>query len=167
MTVYRLSTQPDGMSRINLLLIEKAGKFHYTWIKDLNRLLHDQSKHKECKHFCECCLHGYTRKDLLEAHRPDCRGIGQAAVRVEMPEKGKTKSSFKTTTNSCRSLSSFMQILRPSPPRSRGPSSTPQRAIPRKRKTMRLAAIATSWCDVTARRTHQSNIAAPMQQSTS
>ena len=41
-TVYRLSTQPDGMSRINLLLIEKAGKFHYTWIKDLNRLLRDQ-----------------------------------------------------------------------------------------------------------------------------
>ena len=40
-TVYRLSTQPDGMPRINLLLIEKAGKFHKTWITDLNRLLRD------------------------------------------------------------------------------------------------------------------------------
>ena len=29
MTVYRLSTQPDGMPRINLLLIEQAGKFQY------------------------------------------------------------------------------------------------------------------------------------------
>ena len=79
-TVYRLSTQPDGMPLINLLLIDKAGEFHYTWIKDLNRLLRDQSKHKERKHFCERCLHGYTREDLLEAHRPDCRGIGQTAV---------------------------------------------------------------------------------------
>ena len=95
MTVYRLSTQPDGMPRINLLLIEKAGKFHYTWIKDLNRLLRDQSKHKERKYFCERCLLGYTRKDLLEANRSDCRGIGQTAVRVEMPEKGKNKVFFQ------------------------------------------------------------------------
>ena len=85
--IYRLSERPAR--RINLLLIEKAGKFHYTWIKDLNRLLYDQSKHRERKHFCERCLHGYTRKDLLEAHKPDCRGIGQTAVRVEMPEVGK------------------------------------------------------------------------------
>ena len=93
MTVYRLSTQPDGMPRINLLLIEKAGKFHYTWTKDLNRLLRDQSTHKERKHFCERCLHGYTREDLLEAHRR--RGIGQTAVRLEMPEKGKNKVFFQ------------------------------------------------------------------------
>ena len=93
--VYRLSTQPEGMPRINLLLIEKAGKHHFTWIKDLNRLLRDEGKHKERKHFCERCLHGYTREDLLEAHRPDCRGIGQTAVRVEMPEKGKNKLTFQ------------------------------------------------------------------------
>ena len=94
-TVYRLRTQPDGMPHINLLLIEKAGKFHYTWIKDPNRLLRDQSKHKERKHFCERRLHGYTREDLLEAHRPNYRGIGQTAVRVEMPEKGKNKVFFQ------------------------------------------------------------------------
>ena len=83
------------MPRINLLLIEKAGKFHYTWIKDLNRLLYDQSKHRDRKHFCERCLHGYKREDLLEAHRPECRGIGQTAVRVEMPEEGKNKLTFQ------------------------------------------------------------------------
>ena len=83
------------MSRINLLLIEKAGEFHYTWIKDLNRLLRDQSKHKERKHFCERCLHGYTREDLLEAHKPECSGIGQTAVRVEMPEEGKNAQAFQ------------------------------------------------------------------------
>ena len=43
----------------------------------------------------ERCLHGYKREDLLEAHRPDCRGIGQTAVRVEMPEEGKNKVTFQ------------------------------------------------------------------------
>ena len=88
--VNRLSTQPDGMPRINLLLIKKGGKHHF---KDLNCLLRDQSKHKERKHFCKRCLHGYSREDLLEAHRPDCRGMGQTTV--EMPEKGKSKLTFQ------------------------------------------------------------------------
>ena len=93
--VHHLSKQPEEGARINLLLIEKAGKFHYTWIKDLNRLLYDQSKHRERKHFCVRCLHGYTCEDLLEAHRPECKGIGQTAVRVEMPEGGKNKLAFQ------------------------------------------------------------------------
>ena len=87
--VHRLSKQPEEEVRINLLLVEKAGKFHYTWIKNLNRLLYDQSKHREKKYFCERCLHGYFREDLLEAHRQECKGIGQTAVRVEMPQEGK------------------------------------------------------------------------------
>ena len=94
-TVHYLSKQPQDLPRINTLLIEKAGKLHYTWIKDLNRLLYDQSKYEGRKHFCERCLHGYTREDLLEAHKPECRGIGQTAVRVEMPEEGKNKLTFQ------------------------------------------------------------------------
>ena len=91
--IHRLSERAS--ERINLMPIEKAGKFHYTWIKDLNRLLYDQSKHCERKHFCERCLHGYSRKYLLEAHKPDCRGIGQTAVRVEMPSAGENKLTFQ------------------------------------------------------------------------
>ena len=90
-----LSKQPQEIPRINLLLIELTGKFHYTWIKNLNRLLYDQSKHREPKRFCERCHHGYRREDLLEAHRPECCRIGQTAVRVEMPEKGKKKHTFQ------------------------------------------------------------------------
>ena len=93
--IHQLSKQPYDTPRINLLLIEKAGKFHYTWVKDLSRLLYDQSKHRERKHFCERCLHGYTRENLLEAHKPECRGIGQTDVRVEMPEEGKNKLVFQ------------------------------------------------------------------------
>ena len=91
----RLSKQPQEIPRVNMLMIEKAGKFHYTWIKNLNRLLYDLSKHRERKYFCERCLHGYVRVDTLESHRPECRGIGQKAVRVEMPEEGKNKLAFQ------------------------------------------------------------------------
>ena len=59
--IHRLSDAARARTTVNMLLIEKAGKFHYTWIKDLNRLLYDQSKHQHRKHFCERCLHGYTR----------------------------------------------------------------------------------------------------------
>ena len=93
--VHHISKQPEDIPRINMLLIEKAGKTHYTRIKDLNRLLYDRSKHRERKHFCERCLHGYTREDLLEAHKPECHGLGQTAVRVEMPEEGKNKLTFQ------------------------------------------------------------------------
>jgi hypothetical protein len=93
--VHHISKQPEYMPRNNLLLVEKAGKFHYTWIKNLSRLLYDQSKHREKKHFCERCLHGYSREDLLEDHKPECQGIGQTAVRVEMPEEGKNKLTFQ------------------------------------------------------------------------
>ena len=74
--VHCISSQDKNMPRINLLLIKKTGKFHYTWVKDLNRLLFDQSKHVHHKYFCKYCFHGYTREDLLEAHREECRWIG-------------------------------------------------------------------------------------------
>ncbi|KAK3765304.1 hypothetical protein RRG08_027310 [Elysia crispata] len=87
--VHHVSKRPEDMPRINLLLIQKAVKFHYTWVKNLNRLLHDQNKNGRKKHFCERCLHGYSREDQLEAHRSECQGIGQTAVRVEMPQEEK------------------------------------------------------------------------------
>ena len=93
--IYHLSKQPEDMPRINLLMVEKASKFHYTWIKNLDHLLYNQSKYRGRKHFCERCRHGYSREDLLEAHRPDCRGIEQTAVRLEMPEEGKNKITFQ------------------------------------------------------------------------
>ena len=77
------------------MLTEKNGISHFTLIDSLNRLLYDQSKHRERKHFCERCLHGYSREDLLEAHKPNCKGIGQTAVRVDMPKEGENKLTFQ------------------------------------------------------------------------
>ena len=165
--VHHVSKQPEEIPRINMLLIEKAGKAQYTWIKDLNRLLYDSSKHKERKHFCERCLHGYTREDLLEAHKQECRGIGQTAVRVDMPKKVKTSWSFRTTTSSCRPPTSSTLTLRLSPPRSRDPSSIPRRATLRGRSTTRPVVTATSLFGVMAAQSCRSNIAAPMRRGTS
>ncbi|KAK3762928.1 hypothetical protein RRG08_008145 [Elysia crispata] len=86
--VHHISKQPEDMPRTNLLLIQKAGKFHYTWIKNLNRLLHDQNKNGRKKHFCERCLHGYSREDLLEAHSPhhESRRAGARPDKKQHPE---------------------------------------------------------------------------------
>ena len=78
-TIQRLSKQPQEIPRI----------------KNLNRLLYDQSKHRDCRYFCERCLHVYVREDILKSHRPECRGIGQTAVRVETSEKSKNKLTFQ------------------------------------------------------------------------
>ena len=62
-------------------MVTENDKFHYVWIKYLSRFLSDQNKHKERIHFCERCLHGYSREDLLEVHTAGCNGIGGTAVK--------------------------------------------------------------------------------------
>ena len=93
--IHYFSKQSGDINRINLLLIEKGECFHYTWIKDLNRLLYNQSKHRERKYFFERCLTGYSREDLLNNHKLDCQGIGRTAVCIDMPSEEKSKLKFK------------------------------------------------------------------------
>ena len=95
--VHRISSAPGRI--INLFMIEKDDKYHYTWIKNFNRLMYDQTTHKEKKYFCQRCLHGYCREDLLEAHKEDCKGVGQTAIRIDMPQEGKNKLSFQNYQN--------------------------------------------------------------------
>ena len=165
--VHHISKQPEDIPRINMLLIEKAGKTHYTRIKNLNRLLYDSSKHKERKHFCERCLHGFTREDYLEAHKPECRGIGQTAVRVDMPKEGENKLAFQNYHKQVPAPLHHLRRLRLSLPRSRGPSPTPRRATLRGRSTTRPVVTATSLFGVMAVQSRRSNIAAPMRRGTS
>ena len=80
--IHSINKQPEEIPRVNLLLVEKAGKYHYTYTRNLNRLLYDQSKHRERKYFCERCLRGFSREDLLKKHTPECNGIGGTVVSV-------------------------------------------------------------------------------------
>ena len=92
--IRHFSKQSGDINRINLLLIEKGECFHYTWIKDLDRLLYNQSKHRECKFFLPTLSH-WSREDLLNNHKLDCQGIGRTAVRIDMPSEEKSKLKFK------------------------------------------------------------------------
>lgn len=64
-------------------------------MKRLSALLYDQSRHNESKHFCERCLHGYSRKELLERHKPECEGLLKSPTRTEMPKQGANTMMFK------------------------------------------------------------------------
>jgi len=64
-------------------------------VKRLSALLYDQTKHNESKHFCERCLHGFFKNDLLERHKPECKGLLKSPTRTEMPKEEENKMAFK------------------------------------------------------------------------
>ena len=79
----------DGVP-INLLLISKVvegeTKTHYVWIKDINRLLFDQNKHVNRKHFCLRCLCSFNTKESLAKHTPECKRVSAGEpARVTLP----------------------------------------------------------------------------------
>ena len=63
--------------QMNLLLITKDEKRHYVFIKDFNKFMYNQSKHKEKKHFCMFCLQCFsseiTKNDLILNSTPENR----------------------------------------------------------------------------------------------
>ena len=70
-------------------------------MKRLTALLYDQNKDSNSKHFCERYLHGYSRRDLLERHKLECKGHLKSPTRTEMPKAGENKMAFK---NFCKQM---------------------------------------------------------------
>ena len=93
--VYRISKKGGETPRINLMLTKQGENTHYSLVKRLSALLFDQSKNSNSKHFCERCLHGYSRRNLLERHKPECEGLLKSPTRTEMPKEGENKMAFK------------------------------------------------------------------------
>ena len=54
--------------QMNLLLITKEEKRHYVLIKDFNKFMYNQSKHKEKQHFCMFCLQCFSSERVLANH---------------------------------------------------------------------------------------------------
>ena len=92
--VHRISEKGGEVPRINLMLTKQGENTHYSLVKRLTALLYDQNRHNESKHFCERCLHGYSRRDLLERHKPECKGLLKSPTRTNMPKQGENKMSF-------------------------------------------------------------------------
>ena len=95
--IHKISNQPPETQRINTLLIEdsETGGTHYVWVKHFNRLLASQHKNTLHKYYCERCLIGYSRTDLLEQHIVECKGINQRAIRIEMPTESQKFLKFE------------------------------------------------------------------------
>ena len=83
---------------IVLMLIEKNGVKHYTWVKNISRLLSTQvSNHNGKHHFCLRCLNPFWTHKSLEKHLEYCSN--HEAVKIEMPKKGDILK-FKNYCNS-------------------------------------------------------------------
>lgn len=93
--VHRQSGKDGSLPRINLMLIQDKEKTHYTYVKRLNALLYDQSKHGGVKYFCESCLHSYTTAAFLKGHKPECMGQLKRPTRTELPKEGENKVRYK------------------------------------------------------------------------
>ena len=93
--VYRISEKGGEIPRINLMLTKQGENTHYSLVKRLTALLYDQNRHNESKHFCERCLHGYQKRELLERHKLECKGLLKSPTRTEMPKQGENKMAFK------------------------------------------------------------------------
>ena len=93
--VHRISEKGGKTPRINLMLTKQGENTHYSLVKRLSALLYDQNRDNESKHLCERCLHGYSRRDLFERHKPECKGLLKSPTRTEMPKAGENKMAFK------------------------------------------------------------------------
>ena len=92
--VHRITEKGFDAQTINLMITTQGENTHYSYVKRLTALLHDQSRYRGVKHFCERCLHGYTTSDLLERHKPECKGLLKTPTRTEMPKEGENKMTF-------------------------------------------------------------------------
>ena len=110
--------------------VTKDEPHHYTWIKDLKSLLNKQSKDTHRLYFCERCLHGFTRGDLLEEHKPDCRGINQAAVAIKIPKPGtdQSKICFENHHKQLKALYIIYTDFESLIPKIKGPALDPNKS---------------------------------------
>lgn len=66
-----LSKLSNGHKEVDLLYLADDTNQHFCWIKNLDRFLRSTNKHN--RHFyCRRCLYGFTKQNLLDAHRPYC-----------------------------------------------------------------------------------------------
>ena len=72
---------------LDLLLIWKEEKQHYVWIKDFNRFMFRQNRHRHRLHFCRYCLQYFGSEEILNNYKSNCIVVnGKQAIR--MPKIG-------------------------------------------------------------------------------
>ena len=76
-------TKQKKDKHVNLLMISKDSNNHYILMKDLSPFV-DQKRHRK-SHVCIYCLHSFTKKELLDAHEPNCSV--HSPVKMIIPEE--------------------------------------------------------------------------------
>ena len=71
---------------IELLLITKDENKHYVLIKDFNKFMFNQTKHKNKKHFCMFCLQCFSSERILNEHKNNCIQVNGTQA-IKMPTK--------------------------------------------------------------------------------
>ena len=70
--VYTSKFLNERPHHINLLLLSKGDKFHYTLITSLSRLVRGRTQ-SHCKAYvCPYCLHPFAEEHCLQNHLPEC-----------------------------------------------------------------------------------------------
>ena len=76
----------DDNDEENDSYLKKTFIHHYVLIKDFNKFMYNQTKHKERKHFCLYCLQCFSSERILMNHKENCIQVnGEQAI--EMPNK--------------------------------------------------------------------------------
>ena len=78
---------------MNLLLITENKNNHYVLIKDFNKFMYNQTKHKERKHFCMHCLQCFTYERVLTDHKENCIQVNGTQA-IKMPTKNENILKF-------------------------------------------------------------------------
>ena len=78
---------------VTLLLLEEDGKFHYTLVRSLSRLLGSQERSKNKKYVCPFCLQCFWREDQQNDHTTYC-GL-QKPAKIVFPRKPNKSSMDK------------------------------------------------------------------------
>ncbi|KAL9959301.1 hypothetical protein ACROYT_G032614 [Oculina patagonica] len=71
---------------MNLLLVTENENKHYVLIKDFNKFMYNQTKHKERKHFCMHCLQCFSSERVLNDHKENCIQVNGTQA-IKMPTK--------------------------------------------------------------------------------
>ena len=64
------------------------------WKGLVSAILYDQNKHNESKHFCQRCLRGYQRRELLERQKCECEGLLKRPTKTDLPKVEENKMFF-------------------------------------------------------------------------
>ena len=67
-------------------MITECENKHYVLIKDFNKFMYNQTKHKKRKHFCMHCLQCFISEQVLNNHKEICIQVNGTQA-IKMPTK--------------------------------------------------------------------------------